>query len=275
MEIRAIVDCKTSLGEGPLWDVRDQKMHWIDSLGMKVFRANADGSDVEMWDVPQKIGSMALRETGGAILSLQDGVYAFDFGTGRSRLMLSMETDKPDNRLNDGKVDRQGRFIFGSMDTRETDKSGVLYRLESDLSLYELEGGIIVSNGPCWSPDNRTFYFADSWSMEISAFDKGQRETGVPDGATVDAEGYVWSAAIFSGELRRYDPDGKLERAISLPVRNVTSVNFGGPDLDILYFTSVGQIHLPGLPNDGPSGGSLFAIHGLGIKGLPEPRFAG
>jgi sugar lactone lactonase YvrE len=293
MEIRAIVDCKTSLGEGPLWDVEEQKIYWLDSLGNKVFRANADGSDWETWDLPQKVGSMTLRKKGGAILSLQNGLHHFDFDTGEATLIVDPEPDKPTNRLNDGKVDRRGRFVFGSMDTREKDKSSSLYRLDPDMSLHKLEDGIIVSNGPCWSPDDKTFYFADSWSMEISAydwdeetgtpsrkrtfvqFDKGQRETGVPDGATVDAEGCVWSAAVFSGELRRYTPDGELERAVTLPVRNVTSLIFGGPDLDIVYFTSIGQIHLPGLPNDGPPGGSLFAIYDLGIKGLPEPRFAG
>jgi L-arabinonolactonase len=293
MEIRAIADCKTSLGEGPLWDVQEQKIYWLDSLGNKAFRANADGSHMEKWDLPQKVGSMALRKTGGAILCLQTGLFNFDFKSGEAALLFDPEPDLPTNRLNDGKVDRRGRFVFGSMDTKETDKSSSLYRLDPNLSLHTLEDGIIVSNGPCWSPDSKTFYFADSWAMEISAydwdeatgtpsrkrtfvaFDKRQRETGVPDGATVDAEGCLWSAAVFSGELRRFTPDGKLERAVQLPVRNVTSVIFGGPNLDIIYFTTIGQIHLPGLPNDPPPGGSLFAIYDLGIKGLPEPRFAG
>jgi L-arabinonolactonase len=293
MEIRPIVDCKTSLGEGPLWDVEDQKIYWIDSLGNKVFRANADGSALEVWDVPSKIGSMAIRRNGEAIVSLQNGFHALNFKTGTCKLLVDPEPDKPGNRLNDGKVDRQGRFICGSMDMKETSKTASLYRLDPDLSIHKLEDSIIVSNGPCWSPDDKTFYFADSWSMEISAydwdaksgtpsrkrtfaaFDKSRRENGVPDGATVDSEGYVWSAAVFSGELRRFAPNGKLERAVSLPVKNVTSLIFGGPNLDIIYFTSIGQIHLPGLPNDGPSGGSLFAIYGLGIKGVPEPRFAG
>jgi len=293
MDVRAIVDCRNLLGEGPLWDVEDQKIHWIDSLGNKVFRANADGSGVEMWHVPGKIGSMAIRKKGGAILSLQNGFHEFDFKTGQCRLIVDPEPDDPHTRLNDGKVDRKGRFIAGSMDMREKEKIASLYRLDPDLSLHKLFGDINVSNGPCWSPDDRTFYFADSWSMEISAydwdtatgtpknkrtfvtFDKVRRENGVPDGATVDAEGYLWSAAVFSGELRRFAPSGRLDRVVTLPVRNVTSLNFGGPNLDIIYCTTIGQIHLPGLPNDGPSGGGLFAVHGVGIKGLPEPRFGG
>jgi len=293
MEVRAIVDCKNSLGEGPLWDVQDQKIHWIDSLGNKVFRANADGTGVEMWDVPAKIGSMAIRKNGGAILSLQNGFHAFDFKTGKCTLIVDPEPDKPGTRLNDGKVDRRGRFIAGSMDMKEKDAVASLYRLDPDLTVHKLLDGIIVSNGPCWSPDDKAFYFADSWSMAISAYDwdtrtgtptnkrtfvtydKARRENGVPDGATVDAEGYLWSAAVFSGELRRFAPSGKLDRVVELPVKNVTSLIFGGPDLDIIYCTTIGQIHLPGLPNDGPLGGSLFAVHGLGIKGVAEPRFAG
>lgn len=293
MEVRAIVDCKTSLGEGPLWDVEGQKLYWIDSLGSKVFRANADGSDVSVWDVPTKIGSMAIRSNGHAIVSLQNGFHDFDLGTGECELIVDPEPDKPGNRLNDGKVDRQGRFICGSMDMKEASKVAALYRLDPNLSVHKLEDNIIVSNGPCWSPDDKTFYFSDSWSMEISAYDwdaktgtpsrkrtfvtydKSRRENGVPDGATVDAEGYLWSAAVFSGELRRFAPNGKLDRAVTLPVKNVTSLIFGGPNLDNIYCTSIGQIHLPGLPNDGPLGGSLFAVYGLGIKGVPEPRFAG
>ncbi|MFO1057506.1 MAG: SMP-30/gluconolactonase/LRE family protein [Dongiaceae bacterium] len=293
MEIRAIVDCKNSLGEGPLWDVQERKIYWIDSLRAKVFRANADGSGVESWDVPAKIGSMAIRRNGGAILSLQNGFHAFDFKTGKATLIADPEADNPRTRINDGKVDRKGRFIAGSMDTKETDPIGALYRLDPDLSVHKLLDGIIVSNGPCWSPDDRTFYFADSWSGEMGAFDwnaetgtpsnrrtfarydKAKRETGVFDGSTVDAEGYVWNAAVFSGELRRFAPDGRLDRAITMPVKNITSLIFGGPDLDIIYVTSIGQIHLPGLPNDGPLGGGLFAVKGAGVKGLPEPRFAG
>jgi hypothetical protein len=171
MDVRAIVDCKTSLGEGPIWDVQDQKIYWVDSLGNKIFRANQDGSGVEAWDVPGKIGSLAIRNGGGAILSLQNGFHAFSFETGKGTLLLDPEPALDGNRLNDGKVDRKGRFVCGSMHMKETDKTASLYRLDPDLSLHKLEGDIIVSNGPCWSPDDKTFYFSDSWSMEISAYD--------------------------------------------------------------------------------------------------------
>jgi L-arabinonolactonase len=119
MDIKAIVDCKTILGEGPLWDTREQKLYWIDSYGAKIFRSDEDGNNVETWDVPTKIGSLALREQGGAILSLADGFYFFDLETGKADLMQSVEHKAPTVRINDGKVDQRGRFVSGSIEITE------------------------------------------------------------------------------------------------------------------------------------------------------------
>ena len=290
VDIRVLVDVKTILGEGPLWDVEEQRLYWIDSFGMNVFRCTPDGAEIRAWDVPEKIGSMALRKKGGAVVSLRNGFHFLDFKTGDCTLIVDPEPDKPTTRLNDGKVDKRGRFLAGSMDMMEDGPNGSLYRLDPDLKLTKLESGIIVSNGPCFSPDGKTFYFADSWSEEISVYDydldtgtPSNKRTfasvkgsgGAPDGATVDAEGCVWSAVVYAGYLARYTPDGKLERKIEMPVKKVTSVMFGGPNLDILYVTSMAKPPLPRFPGDGVLRGSLFAIHGLGIKGVPEPRFAG
>jgi L-arabinonolactonase len=288
MEIRPIVDCQTTLGEGPLWDVREQKIYWVDSTGRKIFRADADGKDVESWDVPSDIGSLALREDGGAVLALRTGVHTFDFTTGQAKLIVDPEPDHPTTRLNDGKVDRRGRYFFGSMDIDENKAICKLYRLDPDFSLHVMDQNIIVSNGPCFSPDDRTFYFADSRSGRISAYDYDvhagtlsnkrtftELSTGAPDGGTVDAEGFVWTSAIIAGELRRFSPNGVLDRVIPMPVKNVTSLNFGGANLDVIFCTSIAKMHLPDVPNDGPLGGSLFAIYGAGIRGVAEPRFAG
>ena len=171
MRIEVLVDVKTILGEGPLWDVQEQRLYWIDSLGCNVFRCTEDGREVRAWDVPAPIGSMALRSQGGAVLSLANGFHFLDFKTGETRLIVDPEADKPNNRINDGKVDKRGRFVAGSMDTMEEGPNGALYRLDPDLSLHKLDDGIIVSNGPCWSPDGGTFYFADTWSGEIWAYD--------------------------------------------------------------------------------------------------------
>ena len=289
MEIKVLVDVKTTLGEGPLWDVEQQRLYWIDANGMRVFRATAEGSEVRAWAVPSRIGSLAIRKDGrGAICSLADGFHALDFATGEFTLVAEIEPDRPLNWLNDGKVDRRGRFFAGTMDSKEDGPSGALYRLDPDFSVTRVETGIIVSNGPCWSPDDRTFYFQDSWAGEIWAYDYdiatgsiANRRTfakidtsrgGAADGSTVDSEGYLWNAQVFDSKIVRYTPDGKVDREIAMPVKKVTSVMFGGPDMDVLYVTSMAKPPLPRFPGDGVLRGSLFAIHGLGVEGMPEPR---
>ncbi len=290
MKIEVLVDVKTTLGEGPLWDVEQQRLYWIDATGMRVFRATADGAEIRAWDVPSRVGSIAIRKDGkGAICSLAKGFHALDFLTGDTTLIADIEIDRPANWINDGKVDRRGRFFAGTMDSQESGPNGALYRLNPDFSVAKVETGIIVSNGPCWSPDDKTFYFADSWSGEIWAYDYdihtgslSNRRTfvkvntsngGAADGSTVDAEGCVWNANVYDSKLYRYTPEGRIDRIIDMPVKKVTSVMFGGPNMDVLYVTSMAKPPLPRFPGDGVLRGSLFAITGLGIKGVPEPRF--
>jgi L-arabinonolactonase len=290
MRIEVLVDVKPTLGEGPLWDAEEERLYWVDSFDGRVFRCTEDGREVRAWDVPMKIGSMCLRKGGGAVVSLARGFHFLDFRTGEVSLISDPEPDKPNNRLNDGKVDPRGRFLAGSMDTKEEGPNAALYRLDPDLRVTKLESNIIVSNGPCWSPDGRTFYFSDTWSGEIWAYDY-DLETGTIsnkrtfckmttpgggfDGATVDAEGCLWSAHVYGGKIVRYRPDGGIDRVIDMPVKKVTSVMFGGSNLDILFVTSMAKPPLPRFPGDGVLRGALFAIYDLGVKGLPEPRFAG
>lgn len=290
MEINAIVDCKTVLGEGPLWDVKEQKLYWIDSLGNRVFRSDANGRGVESWAVPANIGSMALREGGGAVLSLADGFYVFDFGSGEATLLQAVEHKGPSVRNNDGKVDHRGRFVSGSLDTQEAAPIGLLYSLGADHSVRVIDDDITVSNGPCWSPDGATFYFADSRARRIYAYDYDLdtgdvankrvfcsfgEEDGLPDGATVDTDGCVWSAGVYKSKIHRFDPAGKLMLTIDMPVVCVTSVMFGGENLDRLYATSMVRAPVPGVEETGPLAGSLFVIDGVDATGLPEHRYAG
>ncbi|MFD0466086.1 SMP-30/gluconolactonase/LRE family protein [Microvirga aerilata] len=245
MRIEVLVDVKTTLGEGPLWDVDEQRLYWIDSFDGRVFRSTADGRELRSWDVPQKIGSMALRRSGGAVLSLQRGFHLLDFNTGDVELIHDPEPGLTANRINDGKVDKAGRFVAGSMDTMEEGPNGALYSLGPDLKVTKLDQGIVCSNGPCWSPDGKLFYFADTWSGEIWVYDYDQvtgavsnRRTftkidtsrgGAADGSTVDSEGFLWNAQVYDGKIIRYAPDGSVDRVIEMPVKKVTSVMFGGP----------------------------------------------
>lgn len=290
MRIEVLLDVKTTLGEGPLWDAEQERLYFIDSFDGRVFRTTVDGGEIRAWDVPGKIGSMALRKDGeGAIVSLQQGFHALDFKSGDCDLIHDPEPDRPANRINDGKVDRRGRFFAGSMDTMEEGPFGALYRLDPDFSVHRIDTDIICSNGPCFSPDDKTFYFADTWTGEIWAYDydietgtASNRRTfarvdtsrgGAADGSTVDAEGCLWNALVYDGRLVRYTPDGAVDRIVDMPVKKVTSVMFGGPNLDILFVTSMAKPPLPRFPGDGVQRGSLFALHDLGVRGLPEPRF--
>lgn len=288
--IDVLLDIKTTLGEGPVWDAESQRLHWIDSADGRIFRTTHDGRELRAWDVREPIGSMAVYRSGDTFLAaLQSGLHRVDVDSGDIELITDPEPDLPTNRLNDGKVDRQGRFIFGSMDTLEEQASGNLYSYSPDGQLSVLDRGIVVSNGPCFSPDGKTLYFSDTWTGQIWAYDYetttgnvSNRRTfamvdtsggGAADGATVDAEGYLWQALVYGGKIIRYAPDGTVDRIIETPVLKVTSLAFGGPNMDTLYVTSMAKPPLPRFPEDGQQRGALFAITGLGVQGLPEPRF--
>jgi L-arabinonolactonase len=291
LRIELLTEARAELGEGPLWDVAEQRLYWIDSLRAKVHSCDADGGAVRSWDVPEHIGSLALREKGGAVVSLRDGFYALDFATGASRKLADPDPGKPRIRMNDGKVDRQGRFVAGYMDYQERDPICALFRLDPTGAIAKLDDGIVCSNGPCWSPDGRTFYFADTYTREIWAYDydtatgaANNRRVfssfptvglkGLPDGATVDADGFVWSVSVYEGKLVRFAPNGRLDRVVGLPVESTTSLNFGGANLDVAYVTSMARA-VKGVKPREREAGALFAVHGLGVRGLPEPRFAG
>lgn len=289
LRIELMGDQRDSLGEGPLWDVEEQRLYWIDSYGPAVFSCDARGGDRRRWPVPEPIGSLALRRDGGAVLALRSGFHSLDFSTGTVERIATTHSGELRPRLNDGKVDRQGRFLAGSMDFEERDPVGALFRLDPDLSVHTLDTGIVCSNGPCFSPDGTTLYFADTGRAVIYAYDYDtgsgtvlsrrvfasfENERGLPDGATVDAEGFIWSCEVYSGRMIRFDPDGVVERVVGLPVQSTTSLTFGGENLDIAFVTSMARPHRGAYHREREAGG-LFAVHGLGVRGLPEPRFNG
>ena len=289
LRIEVFSEDRNALGEGPLWDVAEQRLYWIDSYGPAVYSCDAQGKDRKRWALPEPIGSLALREKGGAILSLRSGFHALDFKTGEVALIAATQPGELTPRMNDGKVDRQGRFIAGSMDFEERNPVGKLFRLDADLSVHQLDHGIICSNGPCFSLDGKTLYFADTGKKVIYAYDYDtasgnvrsrrvfasfENQRGLPDGATVDAEGYVWSCEVYSGRLIRFDPNGVVDRIVGLPVQSTTSLIFGGPNLDIAYVTSMARPH-NGTYHREREAGCVFTIHGLGVRGVPEPRFKG
>ena len=285
--IEKIGGIKNKLGEGPVWDVAENALYWIDGSAPAIYRLDPKSGAVKSWKTPKPIGSLALREKGGAVLALTDGFYLFDFDSGDAK-PVGEPVAKPGTTFNDGKTDARGRFIAGTLDAKFAKLIGSIFSLDAALKCTTLEPSIGCTNGPCFSPDNRTFYCADSVSRTISAYDydlatgtvSNKRQFaaisglgGVPDGATVDADGNLWSAIAGGGKIVSFKPDGSIARTVEVPVPIVTSVMFGGERLDVMYATSIGEKTLNMEP--GPDGGSLFAITGLGVRGKPEPRFAG
>ena len=275
-------------GESPLWDPAEQVLFFIDNTGRKVHRYDPATGATRSWDMPSVITALALRAGGGAVVTLRTGIHVFDFETGAVELLSPLD-DPPPFVFNDGKVDRRGRFLIGASTAnfKQPTPDGGLYRLDPDHCLTKLDTGIHFSNGPCWSPDDKTFYFSDSFRYETYAYDYdiatgevankrlfvNTRELGgLPDGATADCDGLVWVALYGGGKIAAVRPDGQLERAIDMPVRLVSSVMFGGSNLDQLYVTTIEKGALGEPSQEGA--GDLYVIEGLGARGVPEPRYA-
>jgi L-arabinonolactonase len=288
-EIRLVVDARNRLGEVPVWDVAEQALYWVDIEGRRLQRLDPGSGAVRDWSFPERIASFALREQGGLVCAFESGFAFFEPESGAIEWIAKPEAMIARNRFNDGKCDRAGRFWAGSMDDRMKEHTGSLYRLDPDRGVHRMDGAIGISNSLAWSPDDRVFYFADSLDGIIYAYDYdhatgaigGKRvfapakvEPGTPDGSTIDAEGYLWNARWDGWRLVRHAPDGRVDRVVELPVQKPTSCAFGGPDLATLYVTSaIWDLTADALARQ-PWAGGVLAVD-VGVRGLPEPRFAG
>jgi L-arabinonolactonase len=278
---------RRSVGEGPVWDVAEQAMFYIDILERKVFRWDPVTGDHREWTVPDMVGSMALRKAGGAIVALVGGIHSLDFETGAVAPLVLMQPENPAIQLADGKVDRAGRFVFGTSHRQAQEPVGGLYNLDKGF-IMQLDSGLTLGNGPCFSPDNLTLYHADSMAHVIYAYDycidtgaaTGRREFfnaseygPIPDGATVDAAGDLWVAICEGGVVLRISPAGEVKLVIEMPTKLPASCMFFGPELDRLFVPSINPAFLGREPDDGD--GWCYVIDGLGVRGLPEPRYHG
>jgi sugar lactone lactonase YvrE len=288
-DIVCAVPAGALLGEGPLWDEAEQALYWVDIKGRQVHRFDPRTGDDRSWTTREEVGSLAVRTNGGLVLALRSGFHFFDPRSGATTLVVRPEPDRPENRLNDGKPDRRGRFWAGSMHDPETRESGALYRLDPDGSCHRMIDGFVCSNALCWSPDGRTMYHACTiartvWAWESDpatgaianrrVFARLQDGPGAPDGATVDAEGFLWLAHWNGWRLTRFDPAGRVERVVPLPVQRPTCPAFGGPGLDVLYVTSATIGLSPAELAEQTWAGGVLALD-PGVRGLPEARFPG
>lgn len=286
---RLIWDVRAQLGEGPLWDGRDDALWFTDIRGRKIFRFDPGTGERRTWDSPEKVGFVVPAQSGGFIAGLQSGLHRFDPARGTFELLVEVEPDKPGNRLNDGVVDPQGRLWFGTMDDQDSNRatSGAYYCFHRGELREAGIGDVCITNGPAVSPDGTSLYWVDTVAGTVSAAElRGDGTLGTsrhlfeidpaegsPDGPTVDSEGCIWIALYGGWEVRRYSPVGVLLERVAFPVGNLTKMALGGRGLRTAFATSARQyLDIDALEKQ-PYAGGLFQFP-VDVPGLPAVAVA-
>lgn len=289
--MQAILEARNTLGEGITWCDRTQALYWTDIYAAALWRYTPSNREAKRWHLPERLASLALCEADGwLLLALASRLAFFRLADGALHTLHEVEPGLP-TRCNDGACDRQGRFVFGTLhepaDGGKKHPIASFWRLNADLVLEKLPlESVAISNSLAFSPDGGTLYYCDSLARTIRCCDYGDAISnrrdfadlrgiaGEPDGSCVDADGGLWNAQWGLGRVVRYRPDGGVDRILPLAARQPTRPAFGGAALDTLYVTSARD----GLGADAlavePLAGALFAAQ-PGMRGLPEPRFAG
>lgn len=290
--VEHVLAAQNRLGEGPVWHPDENALYWLDILDSRVSRLFPASNTLEVFDVGLAITVMGLRASGGWVTATARGFAFWDPDRQEFELIADPEAHMPHTRFNDGAVDHQGRFWAGTMNHEEgnaTAADGSLYRLDPDGSVHKMGSGFTCSNGIGWSPDHRTMYFTDTFRCAIIAYDfdpatgtienrrdfvRNSAADGYPDGLAVDSEGCVWSARWGGWKVVRFDPEGNEIGEVRLPVANVTSCTFGGPNYDELYMTSAWDALSAEERKRQPLAGDLFRFRAP-VRGLEPPRFLG
>ena len=280
MEPELIADYLNHVGEGPLWHTDEKRLYWVDIPQGRIFWFDPSTGEHAQFFQERQIGGFTIQEDGSLLLFMDRGSIAL-LREGELTYLVDEIPEERDTRFNDVIADPRGSVFCGTMPTDT--QPAKLYRLDSDGSLSVVLDNIGLSNGLGFTLDRKRMYYTDSFARKIYVFDydeatseisnqrvfvetpEGEGE-GIPDGMTVDADGYVWSARAGGSALVRYTPDGALDMRIPFPARMVSSVTFGGPDLDEIYVTTIGGDNRA---EQGPGAGGLFRLK-LGIRGVPD-----
>ncbi|HEY9889787.1 MAG TPA: SMP-30/gluconolactonase/LRE family protein [Candidatus Obscuribacterales bacterium] len=282
---RNVFAARARLGEGPLWNHQRQVLHWVDIYNRRVHTFDpATGTDTFI-EVDTVVSGLFLVNDTQLIIAQEDGLSRLDLVTEQTVPLVAVEADKPDNRLNDVKCDRQGRLWIGTMNNHEQ-PAAALYRYDPDGSLRVMETGLSIANGLGWSPDETTFYLTDTPRHVIYAYrfdgvtgtlsDRRTlidlaHESFYPDGLTVDATGCIWSAMWNGGCVIRFAPNGQELLRVPLPVPLVTSCTFGGADLTDLYITTASAGLSQAELKQHYAAGDVFCVS-TPVRGLPSHR---
>lgn len=277
------------LGESPLWCERTQSLLWLDIDSGRLQRLHPASGRHDVFTFDQRfVGSLALtHDATTVLLGIDLGLYHFHMGSGALRLLCLVEDPALDNRLNDGRCDSRGRFWVGTMDNQLHRANGAFYRIDTDGSVHRQFADVIVSNTVALSPAQDRLYFSDTrrfttwmFDLDIAAGVLSNRRIFAdhagtserPDGACVDAQGYLWNAIFAAGRVVRFAPDGKVDTVLELPVTNPTCVCLGGPELRTLYITTARKFLDRSHLRREPLSGSLLAVE-VDVPGIAEHRF--
>ena len=289
-EVEHVLEIRNVIGEGPVWHSQEGCLYWVNFIGQyQILRFSPQTQRLEVFETGMPVMALGIRKAGGFIAATAKGIAYWDTQRKTLEPFCDPLAGRTGIRFNDAATDSQGRFWVGTLnDNNPKGPDGELFCLQGD-SCRLMDKDITVSNGIGWSPDRKIMYFTDSFRYAIYAYDYSAQsgtianrrtfvettpEGGLPDGLTVDTEGFVWSAYCGGWRVVRYSPEGKLDREYRLPVANPTSCAFGGKHLDELYITSAALGLSEEDKRQHPQSGDLFCLK-AGVAGMDEPRFAG
>lgn len=277
------------LGEGPVWDAANKSICWVDILTGNIHKFSLSENVHQSIAVKDMIGAVALCVNGDFLAALKSGLAFINRDSGEVKYLHHPEVHLPENRFNDGKCDPAGRFWVGTMAQAETKGAGSLYMIERDLSHSVKIEGVTVSNGMAWSPDYKTFYYIDTPTFEVVAYDYNMEtgnianrkvainipeKEGFPDGMTIDNEGMLWIAHWDGWKVSRWNPvTAEKLLSVALPAARITSCTFGGENLQDLYITSASVGLTEKQHEEQPLAGSLFVVKNCGFQGMETHSF--
>ena len=287
LKARLLLDSRSALGEGAIWNHEDQKLYWVDIDRGSLHWFDPISLHHETAFVGQKISTVVPTTNGNLLLALKDGVYTYQKTTSQLNLIApNPENNISGNRFNDGKCDPSGRLWLGTMGKPQ---SAALYRVDPDHSIQIMQTSVTTSNGIAWSADKKKMYYIDTSTQKVVAYvydDKtGQISApcdsivipvsmGTPDGCTMDSEGMIWIALWGGYSAGRWNPQtGELLCKVEIPAKNVTSCAFGGAELDTLYLTTARASVPEAELKQYPYSGGVFVVN-PGVKGIKANHFA-
>ena len=289
LKAELLFDAKSTLGEGPVWDFKKQLLFWVDIEGYQLHQYNPSSGKNKNWSFDEMIGAAVPKENGELLLAMERGLASFNLETGEVTKHRVLENSDPKIRFNDGKVGPDGAFWVGTMDKGCAPNAGNFFRVASNFETSLEIPNTSISNGLAWTSDKRTFYYIDSATFEIRAFDfnpengsisngksvvKIPEEYGSPDGMCIDEEDMLWVAHWGGNCVRRWNPKmGEVREKIEVPAPHVTSCCFGGKDLKTLYITTARSGLSARQLEEYPLSGGLFVCE-PNIKGTPITYFA-